>query len=422
MTTQDLIKNEDLFSVLGKLRLNKAEVEAMLEADAESDKVYAKLRVVEDLIEILVNTKNRSDYIEDGVVAYDLDDVYNNVEDALIAYYTDDKADAHTLDLIKDIINKEQIQEQKQEKLYSVFNDELCVIDDSRQDQSLTLIGLDSGIEYKIDKGKVLDKFEMTFKDASYVIDWIADNLMLTHEEAEIMYRVQAKLKTEAKWKALFTVLGKLKLNKAEIEAMLEANAESNKVYAKLRIVEDLIKILVNTKNRCDYIEDGVMAYDLDDVYTNVEDALVAYYADDKADTYTLDLIKAIVMDDELMAALSKNEVEHVEPKFTYSVVVYGGYDKAPLIRYQRDYDDKDKALEVYHELEDTFRLEHKIFDNNEEEVIAQEACSAMAIIKCGPYDDEEAISFKSLIDETNLYYDKDYRQIVNYLMANCNL
>ena len=207
MTTQDLIKNEDLFSVLGKLRLNKAEVEAMLEADAESDKVYAKLRVVEDLIEILVNTKNRSDYIEDGVVAYDLDDVYNNVEDALIAYYTSDKADAHTLDLIKDIINKEQIQEQKQEKLYTVFNDELCVIDDSRQDQSLCLIGLDSGIEYKIDndQDKVLDKFEMTFKDASYVIDWIADNLMLTHEEAEIMYRIQAKLKTEAKWKELLS-------------------------------------------------------------------------------------------------------------------------------------------------------------------------------------------------------------------------
>ena len=98
-----------------------------------------------------------------------------------------------------------QLQEQKQEKLYVVFNDELCVIDDSRQDQSLTLIGLDSGIEYKIDKDQVLDKFEMTFKDASYVIDWIADNLMLTHEEAEIMYRIQAKLKTEAKWKELLS-------------------------------------------------------------------------------------------------------------------------------------------------------------------------------------------------------------------------
>ena len=100
-----------------------------------------------------------------------------------------------------------QLQEQKQEKLYIIFNDELCVIDDSKQDQSLTLIGLDSGVEYKIDKDqdKVLDKFEMTFKDASYVIDWIADNLMLTHEEAEIMYRIQAKLKTEAKWKALLS-------------------------------------------------------------------------------------------------------------------------------------------------------------------------------------------------------------------------
>ena len=133
-------------------------------------------------------------------------------------------------------------------------------------------------------------------------------------------------------------------------------------------------------------------------------------------------------MEDEWLGALTKthgcvnkNEVEHVEPKFTYSVVVYGGYDEAPVIRYQRDYDDNDKALEVYHELEDTFRLEHKIFDNNTEEFIAQEDCSAMAIIKCGPYD-KEVTSFKSLIDETNLYYDKDYRQIVNYLMANCNL
>lgn len=97
--------------------------------------------------------------------------------------------------------------EQEQEKLYIIFNDELCVIDDSRQDQSLTLIGLDSGIEYKIDKDqdKALDKFEMTFKDASYVIDWIADNLMLTYEEAEIMYRIQAKLKIEAKWKELLS-------------------------------------------------------------------------------------------------------------------------------------------------------------------------------------------------------------------------
>ena len=90
-----------------------------------------------------------------------------------------------------------QLQEQKQEKLYAIFNDELCVVEDSRQDPSLYLIGLDSGIEYKIDKD--------TVKGASYVIDWIADNLMLTHEEAEIMYRVQAKLKTEAKWKKLLS-------------------------------------------------------------------------------------------------------------------------------------------------------------------------------------------------------------------------
>ena len=97
-----------------------------------------------------------------------------------------------------------QLQEQNK-KSYTIFNDELCIVDDSRQDQSLALIGLDSGVEYKIDKDqdKGLDKFEMTFKGASYVIDWIADNLMLTHEEAEIMYRVQAKVKTEAKWEVV---------------------------------------------------------------------------------------------------------------------------------------------------------------------------------------------------------------------------
>ena len=106
MTTQSLtkVKNEDLFTVLGKLKLNKAEVEAMLEDNAESDKIYAELRIVETLIKILVNTKNRNDYIEDGVVAYDLDDVYTNVEDALVAYYADNKADAYTLDLIKAIV------------------------------------------------------------------------------------------------------------------------------------------------------------------------------------------------------------------------------------------------------------------------------------------------------------------------------
>lgn len=110
------------------------------------------------------------------------------------------------------------------------------------------------------------------------------------------------------------------------------------------------------------------------------------------------------------------------EPKYDYAVVIYGGFDETPLIRYQREYDDKDQALEVYYELEDTFRLEHKIFDNNTEEFIAQEDCSAMALIKCGPYDDEEVTCFKSLIDKTNLSYDKDYRQIVDYLAKNCNL
>ena len=93
---------------------------------------------------------------------------------------------------------------QKQEKLYTVFNDELCVVDDSKQNQGLYLIGLDSGTEHKISKDSVsaLDKFEMTFKDASYVIDWIADNLELTGDEAEIIFDIQDKLKQEAKWKA----------------------------------------------------------------------------------------------------------------------------------------------------------------------------------------------------------------------------
>ena len=106
MTTQDLtkIKNEDLFLVLGKLKINKAEVKAMLEANADADKIYAKLRVAEDLVEVLVNTKNRRDYIEDGVIAYDLDDVYANIEDALVTYYANDKTDAYTLDLIKAIV------------------------------------------------------------------------------------------------------------------------------------------------------------------------------------------------------------------------------------------------------------------------------------------------------------------------------
>ena len=135
-------------------------------------------------------------------------------------------------------------------------------------------------------------------------------------------------------------------------------------------------------------------------------------------------------MDDEMMTALtithgevSKNAEEpKEEPKYDYAVVVYGGFDETPLIRYQRTYDDKDQATTTYHELEDTFRLEHKIFDNNTEEFIDQEECSAMAVIKIGAFDDEEVISFKSLLDKTNLSYTNAYKQIVDYLVENCKL
>lgn len=155
------------------------------------------------------------------------------------------------------------------------------------------------------------------------------------------------------------------------------------------------------------------------------------------------------VMDDELMEALtkthgciSKNEEEvfnmgqwlkdngvtdeyapKEEPKYDYAVVVYGGFDETPLVRYHRDYDNKDQAIEVYHELEDIFRLEHKIFDNDAEEFIDQKDCSSMAVIQIGAFDDEETICFKSLLDKTNAsYLNEDYRQIVNYLIENCNL
>lgn len=139
------------------------------------------------------------------------------------------------------------------------------------------------------------------------------------------------------------------------------------------------------------------------------------------------------IISNELIEALTKTHGEKPkeepkeDPKYDYAMVVYGGFDETPVIRYQREYDSKDAAIEVYHELEDTFRLEHKIFDNIKEEFIAQEDCSSMAIIKCGPHDDEEVISFKSLLyyedGKTNAsYYNEDYRQIVNYLVENCNL
>ena len=137
------------------------------------------------------------------------------------------------------------------------------------------------------------------------------------------------------------------------------------------------------------------------------------------------------IMEDEWLEALtkthgctSKNEAEDIsQAKFAYSVVIYGGFDETPLIRYQRDYDDKSQATIEYHELEDIFRLEHKIFDNNTEQYISQNECSSMAIIRSGAFDDEEIISFKSLLDKTNAsYLNEDYRQIVNYLIENCNL
>lgn len=121
---------------------------------------------------------------------------------------------------------------------------------------------------------------------------------------------------------------------------------------------------------------------------------------------------------------ISKNDIKEQkeEPKYDYVVVVYGGFDETPLIRYQRDYDDEDQATTTYHELEDTFRLEHKIFDNNTEEFIDQADCSAMAVIRIGAFDDEEVISFKSLLDKTNLSYNNDYKQIVDFLVENCKL
>lgn len=126
------------------------------------------------------------------------------------------------------------------------------------------------------------------------------------------------------------------------------------------------------------------------------------------------------VMDDELMEALTKTHGDisndDVKDTFDYTVVVYGGFDQVPLIRYQRSYDDKDQAVEVYHELEDTFRLEHKIFDNNIEEFISQNDCSLMAIIRSRALDDDRVVYFRSLVDNTNYEdYTEDFNLIVKY-------
>ena len=129
-------------------------------------------------------------------------------------------------------------------------------------------------------------------------------------------------------------------------------------------------------------------------------------------------------MEDEWLEALtkthgctSKNEAEDIsQAKFTYSVVVYGGFDETPLIRYQRDYDDKSQATTEYHELEDIFRLEHKIFDNNTEQYISQNECSSMAIIRSGAFDNDRVVYFKSLVDNTNYEdYAEDFNLIVKY-------
>ena len=127
--------------------------------------------------------------------------------------------------------------------------------------------------------------------------------------------------------------------------------------------------------------------------------------------------------DEDTTLTVTRKEEPKEEPKYDYAVVVYGGFDETPLVRYHRDYDTKAQAIEVYHELEDTFRLEHKIFDNNTEEFIDQKDCSSMAVIQIGAFDDEETICFKSLLDKTNAsYLNEDYRQIVNYLIENCKL
>ena len=126
------------------------------------------------------------------------------------------------------------------------------------------------------------------------------------------------------------------------------------------------------------------------------------------------------IMSDELMEALTETHgdisKDDVKPSFTYSVVVYGGFDQVPLIAFQRDYDDKDQAVTEYHELEDTFRLEHKIFDNNNEVFIPQSDCSSMAIIRSGAFDDERVVYFRSLVDNTNYEdYTEDFSLIVKY-------
>ena len=131
------------------------------------------------------------------------------------------------------------------------------------------------------------------------------------------------------------------------------------------------------------------------------------------------------VMDEDLMEALTvtHGEEQKEESKCDYAVVVYGGFNETPEVRFQRNYPTLNQAKTAYQELEDTFRSEHQIFDNQanggDGEVYDQKECSAMAIIKCGPFDDDECIEFKSLLDKTNLAYKYDYNKIVEYLIDN---
>lgn len=123
------------------------------------------------------------------------------------------------------------------------------------------------------------------------------------------------------------------------------------------------------------------------------------------------------VMDDEMMTVLTKTHGETPEPKYDYNVVVYGGFDEVPLIRYQRTYETEEEAQDTYLELKDTFKLEHRIYDNAKEEVINQEDCSMLALIKSGPYDDDKCIVFDSLLDKSNMYYRHDYNEIMEFFI-----
>lgn len=84
MTTQQLNLNE----IIAKLKADKAKVVKAFNEGQDSAEVYAKLKKVELLVKVLNNLKNREDYIEDGVVAHDIDEVYSDIEDAICFHYS----------------------------------------------------------------------------------------------------------------------------------------------------------------------------------------------------------------------------------------------------------------------------------------------------------------------------------------------